>query len=70
MRLHRRGRIENGMRHDPKLLAGRSILVVEDEPLIAMGVHDAFRAAGADTFSASGTNDALQMMSPGLSAAV
>lgn len=58
------------MGHDPKPLAGRSILVVEDEPLIALGVHQAFRAAGADTFSASGTNAALRLVSPGLSAAV
>jgi DNA-binding response OmpR family regulator len=28
-------------------LAGRSILIVEDEPLIAIGIADAFTTAGA-----------------------
>jgi DNA-binding response OmpR family regulator len=31
----------------PSTLAGRSILIVEDEPLIAMEIVDAFKAAGA-----------------------
>jgi len=52
-------------------LAGRSILIVEDEPLIALEVHAAFNAAGARVVSAANRKEALRMISlPGLSAAV
>jgi hypothetical protein len=33
-------------------LAGHSILIVEDEPLIARGIVDAFKGVGPVTFSA------------------
>jgi CheY-like chemotaxis protein len=52
-------------------LVGRSILIVEDEPLIALEVHAAFSAAGASITSAADTEEALRMINaPGLSAAV
>jgi len=51
--------------------AGRSILIVEDEPWIALEIHAAFYAAGASVASASDTQEALRMINtPGLSAAV
>ena len=52
-------------------LAGRSILILEDEPLIALEVHAAFRAAGASIISAADSKEALRMIGlPDLSAAV
>ena len=54
-----------------RVLAGRSILIVEDEPLIALEVHAAFSAAGASIMSAADSREALRMISlPDLSAAV
>jgi CheY-like chemotaxis protein len=54
-----------------RALAGRSILIVEDEPLIALEVHAAFSAAGASIMSAADSREALRMISlPDLSAAV
>jgi len=54
-----------------KALAGRSILIVEDEPLVALEVHAAFRATGASIVSAANTKEALRIISlPDLSAAV
>lgn len=59
------------MRAHNGTLAGRSILIVEDEPLIALEVHAAFNAAGASIVSAAHKKEALRMISlPGLSAAV
>ena len=59
------------MRVHNAALAGRSILIVEDEPLIALEVHAAFNAAGASIVSAASKKEALRMISlPGLSAAV
>jgi|KBSSwiStaDraftv2_1062776.scaffolds.fasta_scaffold45168_3 CheY-like chemotaxis protein len=56
--------------HD-RPLSGRSILIVEDEPLIALEIHAAFNAAGASITSAADTQEALRMIDvPGLSAAV
>ena len=52
-------------------LAGRSILIVEDEPLIALEVHAAFHAAGASIISAADSKEAVRMIDlPDLSAAV
>jgi CheY-like chemotaxis protein len=52
-------------------LAGRSILVVEDEPIIALDVVHCLRAAGASVSQARTVTDALQMVDcPELSAAV
>jgi DNA-binding response OmpR family regulator len=52
-------------------LLGRSILVLEDEPLIAMEIVEAFRDAGASVFIAHSLKDALPVADhPGLSAAV
>jgi CheY-like chemotaxis protein len=54
-----------------RALAGRRILIVEDEPLIALEVHSAFNAAGASIMSAADSREALRMISlPDLSAAV
>ena len=58
-------RVPNGV------LAGRSILIVEDEPLIALDIHAAFSAAGASIVSASASREALRVIGlPDLSAAV
>ena len=52
-------------------LAGRSILIVEDEPLIALDIVYAFEKAGAVTFSARTLAEAIDMVEhDGLSAAV
>ena len=59
------------MRAHNGVLAGRSILIVEDEPLIALEVHAAFDAAGANIVSAANREEALRSIClPGLSAAV
>lgn len=52
-------------------LVGRSILVAEDEPLIAMDVVQSLQAAGASVSRASTLSDALcKVECPELSAAV
>jgi DNA-binding response OmpR family regulator len=52
-------------------LVGRSILIVEDEWLIALDVVSAFQDAGAVTFSARSLADAIRLVEhEGLSAAV
>ena len=52
-------------------LAGRSILVVEDEPLIALEIVQCFQRAGASVLSASNLCDGLRLAGhPDLSAAV
>lgn len=54
-----------------RALAGRSVLIVEDEPLLALEVRAAFNAAGASITSAADTQEALRMINArGLSAAV
>ena len=52
-------------------LRGRSILIVEDEPLIALDITDSFRSAGASVDSARNVQDGLRLaVHPDLSAAV
>ena len=53
-------------------LCGRAILIVEDEPLIALEVQAAFSAAGASIVTAADGTEALRMANntPDLSAAV
>src|SRR5262245_10171809 len=52
-------------------LAGRSILVVEDEPLIALDIVEMLKGAGANVLEARTLRDALAMASEqDLSAAV
>jgi CheY-like chemotaxis protein len=52
-------------------LSGRSILIVEDEPLVALDVRAAFSAAGASVLSAASCSEALRLVNtPGLSAAI
>jgi DNA-binding response OmpR family regulator len=52
-------------------LAGRSILIVEDEPLIALDLVTAFQQAGAVVFAARSLADATRLAEhDGLSAAV
>jgi len=52
-------------------LTGRSILVVEDEPLIALDIEQGFRAAGAAVFMAHNLIDGMRLADhPDLSAAV
>jgi len=54
-----------------KRLVGRSVLVLEDEPLIALGLKDAFAAEGANVHLASSPNGALRLVKSAiLSAAV
>jgi CheY-like chemotaxis protein len=43
-------------------LLGRSVLIVEDEPLIALDLHDALREAGASTLAATSTKEALDLI--------
>jgi CheY-like chemotaxis protein len=52
-------------------LSGHSILVVEDEPLIALDLRETLASAGACVFAASKLSHALQLAGhPDLSAAV
>lgn len=52
-------------------LAGRSVLIVEDEPLIALDIVNAFEAAGAQVKAARTLADAKRLVEQdGLSAAV
>jgi DNA-binding response OmpR family regulator len=52
-------------------LKGRSILVVEDEPIIALDIVDSFRQVGASVLSAHNLRDGLRLAGhPDLSAAV
>jgi DNA-binding response OmpR family regulator len=43
-------------------LAHRSILIVEDEPLVALGVHTMLSSAGASIISASTTGEAKELI--------
>jgi DNA-binding response OmpR family regulator len=43
-------------------LPGRSVLVVEDEPLIAIGLKELFEAEGANVDIASTPDDALRLV--------
>jgi DNA-binding response OmpR family regulator len=52
-------------------LTGRAILVVEDEPLVALDIAEHFRQAGACVFTAHHLQDGLRLAGhPDLSAAV
>jgi DNA-binding response OmpR family regulator len=52
-------------------LEGRLILVLEDEPILALDIADCFRAAGASVFTAQKLEDGLRLAThPDLSAAV
>jgi DNA-binding response OmpR family regulator len=52
-------------------LAGRSILVVEDELLISLDIADAFKRAGAQVTATSKLSDAARLVEAnGLSAAI
>lgn len=52
-------------------LTGRSVLVVEDEPLIALDIVESLSAAGASVFTAHNLCDGLRLATqPDLSAAV
>jgi len=52
-------------------LAGRSILIVEDEPIIALDIVTAFTNAGAVVFAARSLADAIRFVEhDGLSAAI
>src|SRR5262245_22316569 len=54
-----------------KALAGRSVLVVEDEPLIAYSLKEIFEAEGVKVHLAPTPNEALRLVDEiGLSAAV
>src|SRR5262245_55586767 len=52
-------------------LAGRSELIVEDEPLIAINIVECFRDAGASVMTARGLRDGLRLADhPHLSATI
>jgi CheY-like chemotaxis protein len=44
------------------VLRGKSILIVEDEPLIALGIHAALSATGASIIAATNGPDALLLI--------
>jgi CheY-like chemotaxis protein len=63
--------VELGTIMTPSSLTGRSILVVEDEPLIALDVAQAFQNAGARVMMARTLKDAMAVInSQNLSAAI
>jgi DNA-binding response OmpR family regulator len=43
-------------------LSGRTVLIVEDEPLIALDLHAALRATGADLIAATRSAEALALI--------
>jgi len=43
-------------------LRGRSVLIVEDEPLIALDLHDVLRSAGSSILAATNIKDALELI--------
>ena len=43
-------------------LFGRSVLIVEDEPLIALDLHDALDKAGASILAATTIKEALELI--------
>ena len=43
-------------------LAGKSVLIVEDEPLVALEVHGALSAAGASIISAATASEAIRLI--------
>jgi len=47
------------------LLFGRSVLIVEDEPIIALGLHNELRLAGASIIAATNIKDALELIAYG-----
>ncbi len=52
-------------------LAGHAVLIVEDEPLVALGIANSFQKAGASILTASKVQDGLHLAGhPDLSAAV
>jgi PleD family two-component response regulator len=44
------------------LLEGKTILIVEDEPLVALDLHAALRAAGASLIAATNAAEALKLI--------
>ena len=65
------GSTDGGVSVNNHALAGRCILVVEDEPVIALQLETQLNAAGARVYSAGRLRDALYMAEhPALSAAV
>ena len=66
-----RRHVELGCLVEKLPLRGRSILVVEDEPLIALHIADCFRQAGAAVYSAHNLQDGLRLAGhPDLCAAI
>ena len=43
-------------------LLGRSVLIVQDEPLIALELHDALHSAGASILAATTIKEALELI--------
>lgn len=52
-------------------LSGHTILVVEDEPLVALDIVESFKQAGASVYTACNLHDGLRLAGhPDLSAAI
>ena len=67
-RLHR---LAGGAPVDRADLVGLSVLVLEDEPLVALDIVEALKGAGASVFTANCLRDALALADhPDLSAAI
>jgi DNA-binding response OmpR family regulator len=49
------------MANGPEHLTGRAILVIEDEPLIALDIADCLQQAGANVFTASTLRDGIRL---------
>jgi len=47
---------------DPGVLRSKTILIIEDEPLIALDLHGALAAAGAGVIAATDTLEALRLI--------
>jgi DNA-binding response OmpR family regulator len=52
-----------GPKHPPALrLRGRTILIVEDEPLVALHLHASLHDAGAGLIAATSADEALRLI--------
>lgn len=50
------------MSWEASIRCGRLVLIVEDEPLIALDLHEVLRSAGASILAATNIKDALELI--------
>src|SRR5947209_17216676 len=50
------------MPRNAELLVGQSVLIVEDEPLVALDVHSVLRTTGVSIISATSAGEAIQLI--------